>query len=284
MVEASPPSGEGEGHEGPSEGLWALQGIENDASVNAGAQVIGVMDRELPFMPNELWTRILSYLPNIRSLLRVSLVSKQLHACADVALVLVLQNEVGPDLFPEALAALESSKVGPTDPKVFLFGTEIPRALSSFSSSYLARRASLPVRLSIQDIKSMLTLHRSVKHLARKFISFAMNNLYWESRHWLEPVSQAPLIPVSSLEVARFKRTLYRFEVYCNLWKEPKEILFFKQAISCQIENFFRWLTPWELEQIVSLKDFLTAEIIRPRKPSPCFSLALAVSCEEAII
>jgi hypothetical protein len=269
-MEGAPPQVERlEPRAGTSEGLGALQeprGIEKGASDDFGAQDIQVLDCEMPFMPNELWTRILCFLPDVRSLVRVSLVSKQLHACTDMALIRVLQNEIGPDVFPEALAALESSKVGTTDPKIFLFGTEIPATLTSFSRCYMARRASIPIRLSVQDIKSMLTLHRSVTYLANKFITSAMTNLYWESQHWLQPQSQAPLIPISSLEFARFQRTLYRFEMYCNIWKEPKEILFFKRAIACQIENFFRWLTPWELEQLVSLKDFLTAEIIRPRE------------------
>ncbi|TDZ32954.1 hypothetical protein C8035_v006029 [Colletotrichum spinosum] len=59
-------------------------------------------------------------------------------------------------------------------------------------------------------------------------------------------------------------RALYRFEIYCNLFKEPEVVRFNLDVVNFQRVHFFDTLSPWEIEQLVAARDFLAAAIIGP--------------------
>ncbi|OLN81494.1 hypothetical protein CCHL11_10314 [Colletotrichum chlorophyti] len=141
--------------------------------------------------------------------------------------------------------------------------------VAAFSDQYLQRRPPIPSTITLADGAALSDLHSCVKHLASKFQHLALYRLAKEQRGlaneipgWPEPL-KSPMNPTAA-EDARFQRALYRFEVYCKLFKEPEVVRFNLDAVNFQKIYYFDHLSPWEIEQLVAVRDFLAASIIGP--------------------
>ncbi|EFQ33650.1 uncharacterized protein GLRG_08579 [Colletotrichum graminicola M1.001] len=213
-----------------------------------------------PLIPDEIWVAILSYLPDFNCLRNTALVSPTHLRCAPSACRQVLLNEVGHRILSDAIAALESSKFDPRDLNL----------VANFSDEYLKRRTPIPPMMSLSDGAALSGLHKCVDHLGSKFQDLALQSLVKEQcglvnymHNW--PEVSATTEKPSAAEAARFQRALYRFEVYCNLFKDPEVVRFNLDVVNFQRAHFFDCLSPWEIEQLVATRDLLAAVVIGPR-------------------
>lgn len=74
-------------------------------------------------------------------------------------------------------------------------------------------------------------------------------------------LTKSPFIvsPATFQEVCRIKRSFYRFETFCNLFREVDKVLsvVHEDRKTC----FFQTLAPWEIEQLGCVHDFLVEAI-----------------------
>jgi hypothetical protein len=216
-------------------------------------------------IPDDIWIAVLSWLPDYESLSAATIVSHQLRDCAAIACRQVMLNQIGYDVFPEAIMASESTKVKSYD----------PIRIAKFSNIFVKRRVDIDRPLALRDALRMSTLHRSVSHFVERFSNVAMRRLYEECAKFNEnptlrltpkpPSQYSELFTASAAERARFARSFYYFETYCNLFKEPNHIRYLPSAWNVQREQFFQHLTPWEREQFAAVKDYLAAAVLEPR-------------------
>ncbi|KAJ0164673.1 hypothetical protein CTA2_474 [Colletotrichum tanaceti] len=210
-------------------------------------------------MPDEIWVSILSYLPDFHCLRNVALVSSTHLRCATSACRQVLLNEIGHSTLPDAIAALESSKIHPKDQHLVV----------GFSDANLKRRAPVPPTINLSDGAALSKLHRYVSHLGSKLQEIALHRLVKEQRGLANDRHDWPDAPATAekpttTEAARFQRTLYRFEIYCKLFKDPEVVRFNMDVVNFQRAHFFDCLSPWEIEQLVAIRDLLAAAVIGP--------------------
>lgn len=213
-----------------------------------------------PSLPDEILVSILSRLPNVDCLKKAAVLSPTWLRCAPSACRQVLINEIGPRVLPDAIAALEASKCNAKD----------SHRVIEYSNKYLKTRPLVPATISLKDGAALAELHRSVSHLASEFHDFALrhltkeqNELAYDHRDWPQPnsIDGEP----SPAETARLHRALYRFDIYCSLFKDPEVIRFNLDAVDFQRAHFFNHLSPWETEQLVTMQDYLAANVIGPR-------------------
>ncbi|KAF9872570.1 hypothetical protein CkaCkLH20_10067 [Colletotrichum karsti] len=210
-------------------------------------------------LPDELWVSILSHLPDFNTLKNAALTSSTWLRCAPSACRQVTLNEIGPSILPEAVMALESSR----------FDSKDLNLVVKYSDKYLKRRPVIPPTISLADGAALSELHKCGRHLASKYQDFALHRLTREQcslandrRDWPQPPS--PADEPTAAETARFQRALYRFEVYRNLFKDPEVVIFNLDVVNFQRIHFFDFLTPWEMEQLVAVRDYLAAAVIGP--------------------
>ncbi|KAF6826923.1 hypothetical protein CPLU01_09403 [Colletotrichum plurivorum] len=209
-------------------------------------------------LPDELWVSILSHLPDFESLKNAALTSPTWFRCAPSACRQVVLNEVDLRILPDAIAALESSKFDPKNLDLVV----------DYSDKYLKIRPPIPPTISLSDAAGLTDLHRCVSHLASKFQTFALSRLTKEQRglandrrDWPQPT---PPEEPTAAETARFQRALYRFEVYCRLFKDPEVVRFNLDVVNFQRAHFFDCLSPWEIEQLVAAREYLAAAVVGP--------------------
>ena len=215
-------------------------------------------------MPDEVCIAVLAELPDISTLMTAMLVSKQFSRCAASACSTIITREIGV-LSSDALAALQSAKLKSTFQTP---GSPSNRAaIAAFSRKYIAKRAEIPITMSLQDARHLARLEKCVSYFARRFEKAAYRMLYKETVALAgKPIPAQPTI--STAERTRFRRMFYLFETYCNLYKEPRYIRWSLRHRRDQSENFFDHLAPWEKEQFASVVEFLAFDVVEPRKSS----------------
>lgn len=158
----------------------------------------------------------------------------------------VLENRFGIDTLPEAVAALDSSTLRPdsTDPWA-------REEIVYFVERHLHQR-KLPTRpWTLATALPVGRLSFFVRRFAEKFAKAALAK---------EPVCRSSLTLLTQDELWRIERTFYRFEIYCNLFRESG-----RGASSVDGEQkplFLANFSPWENEQLGCVHDFLAKEIL----------------------
>lgn len=200
----------------------------------------------------ELVRMILLALPDVETLQKAVLSCPLFyHAFVEVENSIsthLLSIQKGNDVIPEAFAAFESSKLrnghkGPKD-------GDCSEAVTNFVAQNLRQRPSSPKLWTLSEALRLERLHVSVNWFANKFATEALAK---------DPLNRTHT-PVTPQEKARFQRALYRLEIYCNLFREVKEV----QSVfySDQKNLFFSNFAPWEIEQIGCVHDLLIRAII----------------------
>lgn len=146
------------------------------------------------------------------------------------------------------VAAFESSRVRHSH--TGLEDIDCREAVTDYVARNLRQRPTPPRPWTLNEALRLERLHVSVDWFANKFATEALAK---------DPLSRshAPVIPQ---EKARFQRALYRFEIYCNLFREVKRV----QSLVCPEQKtvFFSNFAPWEIEQIGCVHDYLIRAII----------------------
>ena len=197
----------------------------------------------LESLPSEIIQHLLCFIPDVTSLWSTILTCSSLYNAFINAEALitshVVKNFIDVDVLPEAVAALKSSRLAPF---------KRDRVLE-FVQSQLVSRKSPQISWILPEALPLSNLHQAVEYFAA---SFALRTL---AR--LSPSAFAgtlPEYPLSPEELYRIQRALYRFEIYCNLFRGRKSGAL---DINEQQEVFFSKFSPWENEQLGCVHDYL---------------------------
>ncbi|KAI0426620.1 hypothetical protein F5Y09DRAFT_318433 [Xylaria sp. FL1042] len=199
-------------------------------------------------LPPELVCMALSALPDVESL-KVAVLSCPLFydafRNAETSITThVLFNQIDASVLPEAMAAFESSCLRPLDKKRPNPNRD---ATMNFVTQNLRQRSTPPRNWLLKRALPLGRLHSCVEELAKQFAEAAL-----------------PESSTTHQERCRIQRALYRFEIYCNLFRElnlEESIIYADQS-----NLFFAKFAPWENEQLGCIHDFLV------RAVSPAFN------------
>jgi len=234
-------------------------------------------------LPIEIVREILSAIPDFTSLRKAVLSFPVFYnSYINVQLEInrkALINQLG-DVFPEAVAAYESSvlKIGMrTEPlRTNMVYSFVQLRYSSREVPLL--RTSPSVTFSWGDGVRIEKFYNIVDELAQRFVNEALASF---------PLDRSEL-PVTIQEMNRIRRSIYHFEVYCNLFKDLRTKALYwhrlrpvdpeTQEMARQKMFLHNCFAPWEIEQIGCIHDFLY-RIASPGKSSihPSIHTALPV-------
>jgi hypothetical protein len=193
-------------------------------------------------LPTELKQCLLSAMSDIPTLRSMALsCSSYCYAFSNAETLItaqVMRNQMDVDVLPEAVAAFESSRLQP----------KTQQCARDFVRHHLHSRTAPTELWTLSKALSVSKLQSRVEFFARGFTaetlgdSSALGYLDHAPPHWR----------LSRTEVNRIHRAFYRFEVYCNLFRDPT--LF---NLSEQKDLFFSRFSNWENEQLACVHDFL---------------------------
>lgn len=212
---------------------------------------------KLEQLPSELLLAILSALPNIQSLISTVLTGPRLYSVFTTNKAQItkeaLLRQVHPEHLYDALVAELSGhekEWGQGEAWEFL-------------EEYVARNEQ-PFHCSLKwKISHVLPLAQRARDIDFFFEDIASYAL-------------ARGRPVSENEMNRIIWTLYRFEAYCNMFRDDIEDMLDGQW---QKEEYFPRFAPWKNEQLACIHDYLL-RIMRPGSTSatPCCFLYAKIS------
>lgn len=157
----------------------------------------------------------------------------------------VLHKHLNPALLNDAVLARDSSR------RTFWSDADVRRMLSQHFEPHKAPCMKWKLSVVIPIAKQYNDIHYVASELASQAISEAER---------LEKEPDSVRMPLSVNEVTRIERTLYRFELYCNLFRESAQFTFIPGAEQRAV--FFSKFSPWENEQLACVHDYL-AEAVR---------------------
>lgn len=199
----------------------------------------------------ELVRMILSALPDIATLQK-TVISCPLFYDAFLEVdrpisTQILLTRVDSDVLPEAIAALESSKA-----RNIRSGTkdvDCREAVTEFVAQYLRQRPEPPQFWTLREAFLLDRLHAGVDWFANHYATEALTK---------DPLNRTQT-PITPQEKARFQRALYRFEIYCNLFRQANRVesIFYPDQKTLFFSNF----APWEIEQLGCVHDYLVRAV-----------------------
>ncbi|KAI1109804.1 hypothetical protein F5Y14DRAFT_390502 [Nemania sp. NC0429] len=200
-------------------------------------------------LPAELLQMILEALPDVLSLhnavLSCSLFYHTFSHVQSTVTTRVLLNQVNLDVLPEAIMAAESILLRPHDSDPTSY-----RTIMKFVVENLQKRPSPPRSWTLQKALRVSRLHSYVDVLTNNFIAATLTT---------HPLSRSDHHPVTYQETCRVKRALYRFEVYCNLFREESDVE--SPIYNEQKSLFFAHFAPYENEQLGCIHDYLVRAV-----------------------
>lgn len=206
----------------------------------------------------ELVRLVLSALPDVASL-RATISSCPVFYSAfleaEAAITTrVLLKQINASVLPEAIAALESSRLCLNDDEESCD----EGAILAFMDQNIRHRPVVPSSWSLLEALRVTQLHGPVGELAVSFVNEAVDK---------PPLNRSRSLSVACQEVCRIERALYRFETYCNLFRGSLMLLgspvllmrlrFYRE----QQRLFFTNFAPWENEQLGCIHDFLVRAV-----------------------
>lgn len=203
-------------------------------------------------MSVEIVRMILSALPDVSSLqttvFSCPLFYRAFWEAENTIITQILTKQIHDDVIGIATVTLESSYLDSINPD-----PESRQALLQFVDKRLRLRQSpLPRKWLLSDAARLGRLHCAVEWLADTFVTECFAR---------KPLTSSDA-PATTLEVRRIQRALYRFEIYCNLFRpgppargsgRQRDPLFYRQQKQLFFENFAQL----ENEQLGCIHDFL---------------------------
>lgn len=231
-------------------------------------------DEDIPFirqsatlegLPVEIQSAILFSIPDIASLRNVTHASPQYHSAYLSQRLEVLQrilfNSIHPDVLYDAFSAISSSKTltGNIEDRV--------RRVKIFLSEYEDSRETWTSRehFDLEIATRLAQLQIRVHHATEDFCQTAF------SSHPLTGNQADDCRELSSNETRRLYRAFYRFEIFCNLFRDRRESPIdgepsdasraSKNGISeldstAKSSRFLGLFNPWEVEELACVRDY----------------------------
>ena len=216
---------------------------------------------QLTALPPELKYTIFINLPDVASAKSLALVSSSFYYtfldAQSLILRHILQNEITPDLLQGAFAAYKASKIPWWTKQTVL------DFLDEYFGGFLLHTNH---KWNLSEALYMSKIHTCADFFATEFASYAL---------YKNPTLRGSNAAPSSTEMIRTKRILYRFELFCNLFRKPSHDRMRRGERNCLIQPipfedeelrdiFFDKFSPWENEQLGCIHDYLIEEITPP--------------------
>ena len=97
-------------------------------------------------------------------------------------------------------------------------------------------------------------LYQHIQYFAADLASSALSEMFPLS----SGINNGPTIPPpSASEIRRMERTFFRFELYCNLFRNYRVDRRKRFTAEEQMEVFLNQFPPWEVEQLACVRDYL---------------------------
>ena len=162
----------------------------------------------------------------------------------------VVARDIHPDILVDALAVVHASRITP----------RTSDQVRSFLRYYSTNRHKEPVKWLPNPLLVKLgSFHqRYVEAFAKEFVSWNLE---------VHPVSQEPQAAYRSpslLETRRIHRSIYRFELYCILFGQKRDVQheddmlyrWYRLDSFYQKELFLMLYPPWEVEELYCIHDY----------------------------
>lgn len=198
----------------------------------------------------ELKQHIFSALPNASNLKSLVLTCSPFyhtfHDAEHLIIKSILHTQIGPDLLCDAITVFESRTLEPEDGDAAI---AILRLYAKGNPSLLSPKLTLRDALAIGD------LHDNIVSFSMGFASSAL------STNPVTGLDDATPSPLSVLEFNRVKRTFYRYELFCNMFRVKRSSQFGSAARESLQKLFFSIYAPWKNEQLSCIRDYLHEQL-----------------------
>ena len=214
----------------------------------------------LEYLPTEIQSAVLLNIRDIASLRNLIHASPTLHnvylSQRYAILKRVLFNSVHPDVLHDAFSAITSSKTRTRDAE-----DRVVR-VKAFLLAYDENRDewTLPEHLDLESIARLARLQKQVQHATEDFCQTAF------ATHPFTGERPGQREQLSSNECRRLHRAFYRFEIFCNLfrdWDQEHDVVLIDDVDSTGQKDtrdistrFFSLFLPWEIEELACVRDF----------------------------
>lgn len=187
----------------------------------------------IELLPVELQCRILTSIPNMKTLRALLSASPRLFQVYKTRRELVLShvawNNITPAVVPIALDALEQRK-------------------NRKSTSHITRRE--PLQIPLETWESLIRFHRIVDSLVSNFASGRLVAL----ENSMDP--PAKNLSLSQLEYSRLARAFYHLEIYSYIEG------FSKMGMLSESWTFMQSLREWEVEELLCVRSYMMESLI----------------------
>ena len=216
-------------------------------------------------LPVEIQSAILLSIQDVLSLRNLTRASPEYHSAYLSQRLQVLNrtlfNSIGLDVLYDALFAISSRKALTTNPRDRV--TRVKKFLSDYHDS--RGTWDSPEHLDLESAFKLTQLQIRVQHATEDLCQTALSSHPFPGNQ-AEDSGQ-----LSSNECRRFYRAFYRFEMFCNLfrnWKDSPDERDLSDALSASddstseldsMEKSSRFLSlfkPWEVEELACVRDF----------------------------
>lgn len=202
-------------------------------------------------IPVELRLCILLNLEEIASLRALMHASPLYHRAYSSQHRLVLSKilfyRASPDVLVDALTAVRSPGIRRREKG------DDTRAVGELLDTYKAHRGVTALtfgNLPLDEIVSLAQLHGVIESVVQLFCEWA------SSAHSSSGEAMTLRVPLSSSEKRRFQRALYRFEIFCRLFRSPYEFGDSPFDTMDQSHRFLALFPPWEVKEIACVRDY----------------------------
>ena len=202
--------------------------------------------RVLSKLPPELAHLILCQVPDAPTLRNLLLTAPSFYhsffATPGLILKAVLINESGLRLLPDALATSQASHLSEAG-----FDNSREELLSAMQNV-----PQIPEAWSMADSLALSKIHSHVDYFASKFASN-----FTQPPEEVIPIDEEPATPT---EMQRIRTALFRFELFCNLYRKSPNLPEWKQkrpSWSERKKSFLDKFSPWENEQMFTMYEYL---------------------------
>ncbi|RYC56095.1 hypothetical protein CHU98_g10120 [Xylaria longipes] len=207
----------------------------------------GFQPSPIKVLPVELLQMILGHLTDVPSLhtavLSCSLFYRVFLTAEMTITRQVLFNQISVNVLPEAMIASESALLREYS------DSETRVVISNFVAQNLRQRPTPTRSWSLPKALRLGRLHFYVEAWAEKFVEVTLTK---------KPLKRSQR-PVTYQEICRIQRALYRFEIYCNLFREVLDVN--SPVYNEQESLYFARFASYENEQLGCIHDFLVRAI-----------------------
>jgi hypothetical protein len=211
-------------------------------------------------IPSEMQLAIMKKLPDLESLRSLSLISPQFNRLRIEHQVTVLatvpNSEIDASVFEQAYWTMRAAQQG--------FDSSNHRSkLRDFMAAFSDSDSDPPEakHVPLAELIKISSLHSHVTTLVKDFCAYALSGPLAPSPACSKPSA------ISSMEFNRIALAFYRFELYCNLYKDHLVVedgtLQASDKLQMKLESFklFDSWNAWESEGVACMRDYFCARL-----------------------